>query len=76
MVANDAIVRQVAIGHKQVVGSHLGDATTPFCSNVCSYEFPEHVSVAGDKGRNFTVILKVLRNSANARMWKDFAIFP
>ena len=48
MVANDAIVRQVAIGHKQVVGSHLGDATTPFCSNVCSYEFPEHVSVAGD----------------------------
>ena len=76
MVANDAIVRQVTIGHKQVVGSHLGDTTTTFCSNVCGYEFAKHVPVAGNKVRNFTVILKVLRNSANARVWKDFAIFP
>src|SRR6266478_2322940 len=65
MVTDDAIVRNVGIGHDQVPVADSGDAASPLRASMHGDEFTECVSITDYRLRSFSMEFQVLGNHAD-----------
>jgi hypothetical protein len=74
MIAELAVMGDVAIGHNQVMIAHDGDADIGHRCPVDGDEFPDGVMIADNDPRFLSLILQVLGGGADRRKLKDMTI--
>ena len=67
MVADDAIVRDMRVGHDEIVAAHAGDAAAFDRAAVYGGEFAEFVGVADLQRDALAVVGQILRIAADDR---------
>jgi hypothetical protein len=72
--ADPAVVRDVRIGHEQVVVADGGQAASANRAAMDRHELTEHVVMADDEARRFAAVLDVLRCEANRRQRRDVVV--
>lgn len=71
IIADDAVVRDVAITHNKTIIADRSDSSAPCCASVQCGVFAYDVVITDDQARRFTLVREILRGPAQAGEWED-----
>src|SRR5260221_815260 len=76
VVADNAIVCHVHIGHQQAVAANSGSVYIKSCATVKGNTFADNSVIANGNSTLFAPVLQILRWSGNYSTRKNTAVFP